>query len=213
MASRDDIIRQSGASYQPVPKVIIPSVATAATATTIAPATTLPASPTDGQQAILVDSTSAPTYAWLCQWNAAAAKWIFLGGSPQSAEVNTAEARNNTAYGDCATVHSLTLVRAGVYEMTYGAQFEVDTAKNNVWFMSPKFSAAEAVDADAATVSNSINGGATMSGSALWTSVRTRRITVAAAAQVVTMRYKQGTASTTNRVQNRFLKVIPVTVT
>src|SRR5579871_6314777 len=34
-----------------------------------APATSLPSSPTDGMQAILVDSTSAPTYSWLFQYS------------------------------------------------------------------------------------------------------------------------------------------------
>lgn len=46
-------------------------------------ATTLPGSPTDGQQATYVDSTSAPTYSWLLQWSAAASVWLFLGGTPK----------------------------------------------------------------------------------------------------------------------------------
>lgn len=45
------------------------------------PATTLPGSPTNKQQTILTDSTSAPTYYWLMQYNSTAAKWLFIGGS------------------------------------------------------------------------------------------------------------------------------------
>jgi len=46
--------------------------------------TTLPASPVDGQEAILVDSLTAPTYAWRFRYSASitdAYKWVFIGGS------------------------------------------------------------------------------------------------------------------------------------
>lgn len=44
-------------------------------------ATSLPGSPTNGQQTIYTDSTSAPTYSWLLQYNSTFAKWVFLGGT------------------------------------------------------------------------------------------------------------------------------------
>jgi len=47
--------------------------------------TTLPASPVDGQEAILVDSVTNPTYQWRFRWNAgssSAYKWEFVGGAP-----------------------------------------------------------------------------------------------------------------------------------
>lgn len=66
--------------------------------------TTLPASPSDGQQVVFVDSTSAPTYAWLLQYVASAAAWLFLGGS--SLEGTT----------------SVTIPRAGSYYCEIGAQ-------------------------------------------------------------------------------------------
>ncbi|HKE76631.1 MAG TPA: hypothetical protein VKB57_23640 [Acidimicrobiales bacterium] len=47
--------------------------------------TSLPASPVDGQEHILVDSTTNPTYQWRFRYNAgssSAYKWEFVGGSP-----------------------------------------------------------------------------------------------------------------------------------
>ena len=47
--------------------------------------TTLPASPVNGQEAILVDSTTNPTYQWRFRYNASstsAYKWEFIGGAP-----------------------------------------------------------------------------------------------------------------------------------
>jgi hypothetical protein len=43
------------------------------------PATTLPASPGDTQQAILVDSLTAPKYSWLMQYFQSAGCWICIG--------------------------------------------------------------------------------------------------------------------------------------
>jgi hypothetical protein len=46
--------------------------------------TTLPASPFDGQEAVLVDSVTAPTYTWRFRYNAGSTtgyKWEFIGGA------------------------------------------------------------------------------------------------------------------------------------
>lgn len=175
------------------------------------PVTSLPASPFDRQQVLLVDDVTAPTYAWLMQYESGIAdanKWVFLGGSPASSEVATSEARNSAAYGDTATVHSLTLPRAGVYEFEYGFRGEVDTGENNAQYMSPKYGAAEAVDGDAVIVTNVVG----VAGQHFWVASRRKRFTVAAASQVVTMRYRQGTAHASSPVSDRWLKVLPVRV-
>jgi len=47
--------------------------------------TTLPASPTDGQEYVLVGSTTNPTYQWRFRYNAGSAsayKWELVGGAP-----------------------------------------------------------------------------------------------------------------------------------
>jgi hypothetical protein len=54
-------------------------------APTVAYGTTLPASPTDGQEAILVDSITNPSYQWRFRYNAgssSAYKWEYTGGTP-----------------------------------------------------------------------------------------------------------------------------------
>lgn len=51
--------------------------------------TTLPATPYDGQEAILVDSISNPSYTWRFRYNASstsAYKWEFVGGAPAYAQ-------------------------------------------------------------------------------------------------------------------------------
>jgi hypothetical protein len=75
------------------------------------PGTTLPSSPSDGQQAILVDSTSAPTYVWVFQYSATASKWLFIGGTP--ALTNTS---GTVAYtGSWQEAAYFAVPRAGTY--------------------------------------------------------------------------------------------------
>lgn len=48
--------------------------------------TSLPGSPFDGQEAVLVDSLTAPSYSWRFRYNAGSTspyKWEFIGGSPK----------------------------------------------------------------------------------------------------------------------------------
>jgi hypothetical protein len=88
--------------------------------TVVSYGTTLPASPVDGQEAILVDSLTNPTYQWRFRYNAGSTspyKWEFVGGSTLSAYVAAAEYRSAGGYGDLQTVGPrVQLVRAGDYE-------------------------------------------------------------------------------------------------
>lgn len=82
--------------------------------------TTLPASPNDGDEAILVDSTTAPTYAWRFRYDASvtdANKWIFIGGAPITV---TSPATNytqtpGTTYVNLTNRVNVTVPRAGLY--------------------------------------------------------------------------------------------------
>ena len=82
-----------------------------------------PASPTDGQQAILrlpasYDPIGAKKISWAFVYDAAAAQWDFAGGPPLVSTVDTDEQRNNGSYGDLTTVGpSLSLPRAGDYDI------------------------------------------------------------------------------------------------
>jgi len=87
--------------------------------------TTLPASPVDGQEAILVDSTTASTYQWRFRYNAqstSAYKWEFVGGSSmRSGGGGGTLATTQTAPIDVPNGPVLALPRAGTYRFTFGA--------------------------------------------------------------------------------------------
>jgi len=86
--------------------------------------TTLPSSPVDGQEAILVDSLTSPTYQWRFRYNAGSTspyKWEFIGGAPAYHEVATGEAI--TAAGGWVNLATngplITVPRAGDYLAEY----------------------------------------------------------------------------------------------
>jgi hypothetical protein len=62
---------------------------------------TLPAAPVDGQEAILVDSLTVPTYTWRFRYNAgstSAYKWEFIGGAPSAAKAEANLQGNGTFF-------------------------------------------------------------------------------------------------------------------
>lgn len=81
--------------------------------------TSLPGSPVDGQEAVLVDSTANPSYQWRFRYNAgssSAYKWEFVGGASAASYVATDESCSSGVDVDLATVGpSLTLPRGGDY--------------------------------------------------------------------------------------------------
>jgi hypothetical protein len=166
----------------------------------IAPAVTLPSSPADGQQAILVDSLTVPTYSWLLQWSAAAARWLYIGGASASSEVDASEAvvATFTNYQDLTTVGpQFTAPRAGVYELSYGAVGQEQT------YMSPKIGAAATSDNDRTQV---------VTGSSATMSVSRARRKTLAQGDLVKLQYRSADANARTFV-NRWLKVLPVGLT
>lgn len=98
--------------------------------------TSLPGSPQDGQQFVLVDSTSAPTYSWLLQYVAAKStnKWIFIGGSSGFSEVATSEATSSASYAALATAGpSFTVPIAGDYLVEIGYTGGNTNGTNTDW--------------------------------------------------------------------------------
>lgn len=85
--------------------------------------TSLPATPYDGQEYTLVDSTSAPTYQWRLRYNAGAAganKWEYVGGAPAYATVEASESTTSLSHVDLTTPGPLlTVPRAGDYLVEY----------------------------------------------------------------------------------------------
>lgn len=93
--------------------------------------TTLPVSPGDSDLAILVDSTSNPTYLWKFRYNSAEAtyKWEYIGGSPKrtftSAPVSSAA---GTAVWSAALGTSFALPNAGDYDIRWSGRADGNAA-------------------------------------------------------------------------------------
>ena len=87
--------------------------------------TTLPVSPADGQEAVLVDSITNPSYQWRFRYNAqssSAYKWEFVGGTPWHGQAYVGVAQ--AMAGGWAAYHpTLTLPRGGDYDVISGVQF------------------------------------------------------------------------------------------
>jgi hypothetical protein len=88
--------------------------------------TALPSAPFNGQEFVLVDSTTNPSYQWRFRYNgdnATSYKWEFSGGAPGFAQNTGSSSRTNTAYGDLAdaATPTFTVPRAGVYLIDFGA--------------------------------------------------------------------------------------------
>jgi len=174
----------------------------------VSPATTLPATtPADGQQAILVDSTSAPTYSWLLQYSATAGKWLYLGGSPALAGVNTQQSQSSSgSYVDLATSGpTFTVPRAGSYYVEWAA---TASAQSNAGLSTASMIVTNASNSQwGSDVANMDGGSGTAAG--IWVA---SVLTGLAAGDVIKCRY-QCSAATTGFFRNRRLKVIPLAIT
>lgn len=178
--------------------------------------TSLPGSPANGDKAILVDSTTTPTYAWMFQYVASVEdgatdyRWVFIGGSPKNSAVATAQGTASATYAALTTAGpSVVLPSAGIYVVTFG--FE---AANNTFVadgsgrMSFDIGGTGAVDADSAVVSPSLgaSGVHNMIASTSRTVVKT--ITTAV---TLTAKYKVAGGSTID-FSNRWMAVTPVRI-
>lgn len=88
-------------------------------------ATTLPASPVNGQEAVLVNSTTAPLYQWRFRYNTAnssAYKWEFIGGSHYTVS-NFNIGTLSTASTWIAGSPGLVVPRTGTYQFGYSCCF------------------------------------------------------------------------------------------
>jgi len=173
--------------------------------------TTLPGSPVDGQEAILVDSTTSPSYQWRFRYNSSnstAYKWEFVGGAAALNEVTASEVRlgGGTTYADITTAGpQLTAPRAGVYDVAIGAAMYND-AGGGPAYMSYQIGATAAVDADALYALQP--NGVTVAGQ--WNLSRVRRKTLASGDALVA-KYKVATTGN-GAYANRWMTLIPVRV-
>ena len=83
--------------------------------------TSLPASPFDGQEYILVDSLTAPTYSWRFRYVAGIAdayKWVFIGGAPLNSAYDATDYAMGASYSTILPP-GITLPRAGIYDLEH----------------------------------------------------------------------------------------------
>ena len=99
--------------------------------------TTLPASPINGQEAILVDSVTNPSYQWRFRYNASstsAYKWEFIGGTDLVATYAPSESFTAaSAWTNWPTIApTITIPRAGDYIVSAWATFQKSVADSNL---------------------------------------------------------------------------------
>lgn len=100
--------------------------------------TSLPAAPTDGLEAILVDSLTDPTYQWRFRYNAgssSAYKWEFIGGRSAFAEATGLVSTQSATPVQLSGGPSITLPRTGLYEISWRVRFS--TASNTRGYVRP----------------------------------------------------------------------------
>lgn len=168
--------------------------------------TALPGSPTDGDRYILVDSTSAPTYAWLFQYSSSISdsyKWLCCGGIPAISEIEASQGTTSTTYVALATAGpSVAIPRAGIYQVEISAQITNSQGGLANGYMSYDIGGTGALDADATIV----NGGNSFSGGGFRAAVKTLT------AVTLTAKYRSGAGSNTATFDNRVMRVMPLRV-
>lgn len=178
--------------------------------------TSFPGSPTDGQEFVLTDSTTAPKFAWRFRYNASSLstfKWEAIGALPVVSEVNASDslpADATLTYRDLTNVGpSVTLPRAGDYIVDIGCDaipaLQSGTSAESPTYMSYDIGGTGAVDADGIHVSYIAN--------APFTYGSRRRVKTGLAAVTLTAKYKHSLTAaggTGGTFQNRVMSVMPV---
>ena len=213
-----DVVRYNGNDYV----AVNPSTGVAPPAAAVIPTggasigITLPTSPFDGQEAILVDSLITPTYSWRFKYVASitdANKWVFIGGADIFAEVVTFETVNNNAYVAMATPGpSIVIPRSGIYQVEIGAKLyntQGDNGSPAEVAMSYDIGATAAVDADSIQLMSAwVNVPVGLNRASV---SKSRQKTLGAV--TLTAKYRSGTNTQTNRgAADRWMRVTPVRV-
>lgn len=167
----------------------------------------LPASPTDGQEYILVDSVTLATYQWRFRYNAGSSntdKWEFIGGAPVYAAVETSQTTTSTSYAALATAGpTITVPRAGVYRVEFGCNLFCNAAVGNTAVASYDVGAVAATDADSISAGDASSTGQ-------HTVSRMNQHTGITASTAFTMKYK--VTSNTGTFKSRWMAITPVRV-
>jgi Collagen triple helix repeat (20 copies) len=169
--------------------------------------TSLPASPTDGQEVYYVaDATNGVL--WHLRYNAGSAsayKWEFVGGRPLHTQVDAKENTTVATYGNLTTVGpDVTVPLVGDYDVSFGAAI-ISQGATHLSSMGLTVNAAAVVVGDEASVNNQTNTvGAT--------AMMTRRKTAIPASALLRMQYKTNSVGVVADFSFRWLQAIPIRV-
>lgn len=169
-------------------------------------ATALPGSPGDGDEVILTDSLTAPTYNWHLKYVAGKAsnKWVAIGGMSALVTVATTETTTSTSYAALTPAGpSFAIPVAGDYKVAIGFEGSNNTVDQHA-IMSYDIGATGAVDADRAV-------GHSSGASALF-SPRAIRLKSGLTAVTLTAKYRAGSGGGTASFAQRTLEVTPVAI-
>jgi hypothetical protein len=166
-------------------------------------ATSLPGSPGDNQMAILVDSTTNPTYHWNLRYNASNStsyKWEFIGGVPKRSAETDISFANQTSY--TASGVSVVAPVAGVYHVILSGSAQ--RQNGNKSYFSYAINGSGAADAKA-----SISGLTTVAEcntGAVWMVLEE----TLAASDSVQIYYKASNSGTTHLLDNARIQLLPI---
>lgn len=165
--------------------------------------TTLPGSPGDQQMAILVDSTTNPTYHWQFRYNAGNStsyKWEFIGGKSLRGALADISHANQTSYVMTNSPAATVAPVAGVYDIIITGTSQRCSGNTSYWAYN--INGAGAAD-DNASTNNGTNGGALY--------FVNYDVTLAAS-DSVRIAYKASNTSTNHYLDNAQLSLMPVRV-
>lgn len=212
---KGDVVTYNGNDYMAVND----STGVAPPAAAVAPGNApvvlaLPVTPFDGQEVILTDSLTVPTWFWRCKYIASitdAYKWLVLSGVSIFAEVGVGVVESTTAVAYTVLTTpgpSIQLPRPGIFDVALGFRSEKPSGNGTPELMSYDIGATPASDLDAAAATN---GTLVVSGTQVQSSnARTRRKTFAAASALVA-KYR-GANTEVAGFSTRWMSVAPVRI-
>ena len=165
----------------------------------------------NGQEYVLVDSTTAPTFQWRFRYNAGSSyphKWEFIGGSPAVYESAGSASINSNSYADpyAGVIIALTTPRTGYYLVQHGFTPD-DLTGNNAYgaFCSLSIGGAVPSDEDAAFFQDTDGGNKSAS-------VMRTTIKLLTAGQVVKLQYRMNGGPIGKSLRDQFLSLQPIRV-
>jgi hypothetical protein len=202
-----DVVNHNGVEYL----AVNPSTGQTPPSAGIALVTALPGSPQDGLEVILTDSLTAGTFHWRLRYVAARAtnKWVFVGGSPLQASVDTSETTASAAYAALASAGpSVVVPVAGDYEISVeslqtGASNNADAQRLHSFDVG----ATGAIDNDAAWSTNP-----TTVGTSIRVSATRRKAGIPAGAAIVSKYKRAGLSTAAVGFAYRRIAAVPVAV-